>query len=115
MAKTRQTANATTCTTLVEVKALTVQEPDVLTRTAETPPPVLYVQVGAFSDQHNAQRVVDRLHAGGLSSAFILAPPDGKPPLYRVRLGPIATVAEFDRMAARLTTLGFPEARLATD
>lgn len=102
-------------TTLVEVKALTVQEPDDLTRSAQTPPPALYVQAGAFADQRNAQRVLDRLHAGGLSSAFILAPPDGKPTLYRVRLGPISNVPEFDSLAARLKTLGFPDARLATD
>jgi rare lipoprotein A len=102
-------------TTLVEVKALTVQEPDDLTRSAEAPPPALYVQVGAFSDQGNAQRVLDRLHTGGLSSAFILSPPDGKPPLYRVRLGPIGTVPEFDQLAARLRVLGYPDARLATD
>jgi rare lipoprotein A len=102
-------------TTLVEVKSLTVQEPDELTRTAQTPAPSLYVQAGAFSDEHNAQHALDRLHTGGLASAFILAPPDGKPPLYRVRLGPISTVAEFDQMAARLTTLGFPDARLAAD
>jgi rare lipoprotein A len=61
-------------TTLVEVKALTVAVPDNLTRTSELPPPTLYVQAGAFADQRNAQRVVERLHAGGLSSAFILAP-----------------------------------------
>src|SRR6202043_589031 len=81
-------------TTLVEVRALTVQEPDDLTRSAEAPPPALYVQVGAFADQSNAQRVLDRLHTGGLPSAFILAPLDGKPPLYRVRLGPISSVPE---------------------
>jgi rare lipoprotein A len=102
-------------TTLVEVRALTVQEPDELTRSAETPPPALYVQVGAFADQTNAQRVSDRLHAAGLSTAFILAPPDGKPPLYRVRLGPISTVPDFDQLAARLKGLGYPDARLATD
>jgi rare lipoprotein A len=102
-------------TTLVEVRALTVQEPDELTRSAQIPPPTLYVQAGAFSDPGNAQRVLDRLHAGGLSTAFILAPPDGKPPLYRVRLGPIGSVAEFDQLAARLKGLGFPDARLATD
>jgi rare lipoprotein A len=102
-------------TTLVEVKALNVQEPDNLTRTAETPPPSVYVQAGAFADQSNAQRVVDRLHEGGLATAFILAPPDGKPPLYRVRLGPIGSVAEFDQLAARLTELGFPDSRLAID
>jgi rare lipoprotein A len=102
-------------TTLVEVKALTVQEPDELTRSAETPPPTLYVQVGAFADQRNAQRVLDRLHTGGLPSALILAPPDGQPALYRVRLGPISSVLEFDQLAGRLKALGFPDARLAID
>jgi rare lipoprotein A len=102
-------------TTLVEVRALTVQEPDDLTRSAEAPPPALYVQVGAFTDQNNAQHVLDRLHTGGLPSAFILAPPDGKPPLYRVRLGPVNSVPEFDQLAARLKGLGYPDARLATD
>jgi rare lipoprotein A len=102
-------------TTLVEVRALTVQEPDNLTRSAEAPPPALYIQVGAFAEQANAQRVLDRLHTGGLSSAFILTPPDGKPVLYRVRLGPVSTVPEFDQLASRLKILGFPDARLATD
>lgn len=102
-------------TTLVEVKALTVAEPDVLTRSAETPPPALYVQAGAFADQNNAQRVLDRLRTGGIPNAFILSPPDGKPPLYRVRVGPINSVPDFDDLAARLKTLGFPDARLATD
>lgn len=102
-------------TTLVEVKALTVQDPDELTRAAQAPPPALYIQAGAFSDQHNAQRVVDRLHNGGLASAVILTPPDGKPPLYRVRLGPVSTVPEFDQLAAKLKALGIPDARLVTD
>lgn len=102
-------------TTLVEVKALTVQAPDELTRSAQIPPPTLYVQVGAFADQRNAQRVLDRLHTGGLHSALILAPPDGQPALYRVRLGPISSVPEFDQLAARLKALGFPDARLAMD
>jgi rare lipoprotein A len=102
-------------TTLVEVRALTVQEPDDLTRSAQAPPPALYVQVGAFADQNNAQHVLDRLHTNGLPGAFILAPPDGKPPLYRVRLGPVNTVPEFDQLAARLKGLGYPDARLATD
>jgi rare lipoprotein A len=102
-------------TTLVEVKALTVQEPDNLTRSAETPPPALYVQVGAFADQANAQRVLDRLKTGGIPRAYILTPPDGQPPLYRVRLGPIGSVPEFDALAAKLKVLGYPDARLATD
>ena len=102
-------------TTLVEVKALTVQEPDDLTRSAQVPPPPLYVQAGAFADQRNAQRLLDRLHAGGLSKAFILAPLDGKGTLYRVRLGPITGVPEFDQLASRLKAFGIPDAHLATD
>jgi rare lipoprotein A len=102
-------------TTLVEVRALTVQEPDELTRSAQAPPPALYVQAGAFADPGNAQRVLDRLHAGGLPGAFILNPLDGKPSVYRVRLGPISSVPEFDQIAAKLKVLGFPDALLATD
>jgi len=102
-------------TTLVEVRALTVQEPDNLTRSAQAPPPSLYVQVGAFADQSNAQRVLSRLKSGGLGSAFILSPPDGQPQLYRVRLGPISSVPEFDTLAAKLKVLGYPDARLAND
>jgi peptidoglycan lytic transglycosylase len=102
-------------TTLVEIKALTVSEPDDLSRSAQAPPPALYVQAGAFADQRNAQRVLNRLHAGGLSQAFILSPPDGQPQLYRVRLGPISSVPQFDELAAKLKALGFPDARLAND
>jgi rare lipoprotein A len=73
------------------------------------------VQAGAFADQSNARRVLQRLRSGGIPNAFILSPPDGKPTVYRVRLGPISSVPEFDQLAAKLKTLGFPDARLATD
>ncbi len=102
-------------TTLVEVRALYPTQPDPLTRTAEAPPPALYVQAGAFAEQRNAQRVVERLHAAGLRTAFILTPLQGKARLYRVRLGPISSVVEFDQLALRLATLGFADARLAMD
>src|SRR5262249_40863226 len=85
-------------TTLVEVRAISPQEPDNLTRTAQSPPPVLYVQAGAFADERNAQKVLQRLHAGGLGSAFVAPLLDGQTPLYRVRVGPISTVAEFDQL-----------------
>ena len=102
-------------TTLVEVRALTPGAPDELTRSAQSPPPSLYVQAGAFADAHNAQHLLERLHAAGLAGAFILLPPEGKSRLYRVRLGPVGSVAEFDQLAARLATLGIPDARLALD
>ena len=102
-------------TTLVEVRALTPGTPDALTRSAQSPPPSLYMQAGAFADAHNAQHQLERLHAAGLASAFIVSPLEGKSRLYRVRLGPVGSVAEFDQLAARLAALGIRDARLAVD
>ncbi len=101
-----------TGTALVEVKAITPDSPAVLTRAAESPPPTLYVQVGAFAVRRNADRVVARLQAGGLAGAFIFGPPATRSRLYRVRIGPVSGVPEFDRLVARLTSLGYPGARL---
>jgi rare lipoprotein A len=75
----------------------------------------LYIQVGAFADQNNAQRVIDRLQSAGLPHVFSLAGSASGRALRRVRIGPIATVEEFDQLAARLTALGYPDARLAND
>ena len=102
-------------TTLVEVRALTPGVPDVLTRSAESPPPALYVQAGAFADAQNAERLRGRLQAAGLASAFVALPLEGKSRLYRVRLGPVSSVAEYDALAARLAALGIGDARLALD
>ena len=101
-----------TGTALVEVRAITPDTPLQLTRVAESPPAVLYVQVGAFAVQGHAERVVARLHAAGFPSAFIFGPPAARGHMYRVRLGPVGGVPEFDRMVARLSSLGYPGARL---
>jgi rare lipoprotein A len=77
--------------------------------------PLLYVQTGAFGDPANAGRQLARLHAAGLASAFILAPPEGKAQLYRVRVGPVGSVAEFDALASQLAGLGIADPRLVTD
>ena len=102
-------------TTLVEVRALTPGVPDELTRSVESPAAALYVQAAAFADRENAQRTLARLQGAGLSNASIVSPVEGRSHLYRVRLGPVRSVAEFDEVAARLATLGFADARLASD
>ena len=102
-------------TTLVEVRALTPGVPDELTRSAAAPAPTLYVQAGAFADEHNAQRLLTRLQAAGLPAVFVAAPLAGSAPLYRVRVGPVASVADFDRIAARLNALGVAQVRLAVE
>ena len=102
-------------TTLVEVRTLSPQVPDELARTSAQPPPALYVQAGAFADQQNAQRLLARLQAAGLERAFIALPLQSGAHLYRVRLGPIDSVAQFDELSARLSALGISDARLALE
>ena len=83
---------------------------------ATTAPEVaLYIQVGAFADEGNAQRLIQRLQNAGIPRVFSLASADSGRTLRRVRIGPISSVEEFDRLAAQLATLGYPEARLAND
>ncbi|MBS0364985.1 MAG: septal ring lytic transglycosylase RlpA family protein [Proteobacteria bacterium] len=101
-------------TALVEVRTLTPGEPDNLTRSSATPPAALYLQAGAFADPGNAQRLQARLTAAGVKGAFVLSPITGTSRLYRVRVGPIASVAVYDQLAAQLGSLGI-EARLAND
>ena len=102
-------------TALVEVRVLSPGQSDVLTRASETPPPAFYVQAGAFASAENAQRLQDRMRRGGIEHTLIVPLLSGKAKLYRVRVGPVASVAEFDRIAARLNSLGIPDVRLAND
>jgi rare lipoprotein A len=103
-------------TAMVEVRVVTPDDPQTqaLTRANESPPPTLYVQAGAFGVAGNAQALLSRLQRAGMSNAFILPPPPGSH-LYRVRVGPVASVVDFDAVAARLAALGVPDARLAND
>jgi peptidoglycan lytic transglycosylase len=101
-----------TGTALVEIAAITPENPVELTRAEESPAPTLYVQVGAYAVQAHAERVVAQLHAAGLAGAFVFGPPVARGSLYRVRIGPVTGVPEFDQLVARLTTLGYPGARL---
>jgi rare lipoprotein A len=81
---------------------------------AATPAKAIYIQVGAFADGANARRVLARLKAAGLGNAFITTTARNDR-LARVRLGPLASVEEFDALSARLAALGFGEARLAQE
>ena len=83
------------------------------TDVARAPARLLYVQAGAFARLANAQRLLIKLKAAGLA-AFML-PADAERGLYRVRVGPVAGVADFDAVAARLAQLGIRDAQLTTD
>jgi rare lipoprotein A len=75
----------------------------------------LYVQAGAFGEEANAARLVARLKAEGYDTAFVRQDAVNGRALYRVRIGPVPGVDEFDRAVAQLKRLGIDDARLAAD
>lgn len=79
------------------------------------PAPRLFVQVGAFSSRDNAERVMERLRAAHIYNVELSERGDQSPALWRVRAGPLADVDEVDRVSARITDIGFPEARIVID
>ena len=107
-------------TALVEVRSVEAQATAM--PMPPTPPPTavakvdtLYVQAGAFADPANSERLLQKLRAAGIGPAFVRNDPVGGKVLYRVRVGPVPSVAEFDRLVEELRGVGVEDARLAVD
>ncbi len=71
----------------------------------------VYVQVGAFSDLSNAQRVRDAAGAAGPASVDVRQTPRGE--LFRVRVGPFADAPDAETARRALADLGFGDAIVA--
>lgn len=98
-------------TAFVEVRALTPGDVQ-----SDVPPTTaFFVQAGAFSSQANAAKLLADLHARGVQKGFVREDQVNGKPLFRVRVGPLPSVPEFDRVIARLKALGVTDARLALD
>ncbi len=124
-----------TGTGLVEVRALTPGQPEPpVTQVAQTqaavPEPAdltagngsaaqpvnLYLQVGAFVSRSNAEQLKTKLAADNLPPVVIQqGTGQNNVQLYRVRLGPIASVDEADRLAARISALGLGTPHVVID
>ncbi len=73
----------------------------------------IFVQAGAYSRFNNANKARARLSTMGpvkVTSVLI----KGRD-LFRVRVGPISTVKDADRMLERVTASGYPDARIVVD
>ncbi len=111
-------------TSLVEVTAISFDDPPRSVR-REAPPSTpqtpagssetIFVQVGAFGDPMNARRRYRMLRENGISSAFVHEDESTSPTLYRVRIGPIANVLQYDSIVEDLQRLGITESHLVTD
>jgi rare lipoprotein A len=75
----------------------------------------MFVQAGAFGTEANAQRLAEALRASGYPQTAVRSESQDSRTLYRVRIGPVANAAEYDRVVAHLKSLGVADARLAND
>jgi rare lipoprotein A len=76
-------------------------------------PTNLFIQAGAFLQMANADRLRARL--AGVGAARVIPVQLGAQRFYRVRLGPIATVADADRMLGQVIAMGNRDARLIVE
>ncbi len=110
-------------TGLVEVRAIDPSKPD---RPAATKVAVanhhdandLYLQVGAFADRDNAERLSRRVTSVKPGADIrILAGASDKlhGPVYRVRVGPLPSVQEVDRLTRKLSDIGVVDSHVVID
>lgn len=117
-------------TGLVEVRAIDPRRPQPASRTAQAPAavktsarpsaqplsaPEMYLQVGAFASRYNAERLKTRLDDIKLPGILILPGYANQQPVFRVRIGPLASVEEADRMASLLTRYGISSPHVVID
>lgn len=100
-------------TAFVELHAITPGEKAVPVRAAQLNQ--LFVQAGAFGAEPNASRLANKLRTFGYAQAFVREDDVNGRKLFRVRVGPVPTVEEFDRVVAHLKSFGVNDARLAVD
>lgn len=115
-------------TSLVEVTAITFDDPDGdLPARQTTPPPFRpdttasasparsFVQVGAFGNRDNANRRKALLEQNGIEDVRIHTDAGVTPALYRVRIGPIYEVVQYDVIVAQLERLGITDPYLVPE
>ena len=108
-------------TGLVEVRAIDPAHPDAV------PPPAptsvvaanassrIWLQLGAFGDRANAERVADAAKRQGIDHVDIQSAGVNGHTIHRVRIGPLADVAAADALTPRIERLGFGAPRVAIE
>ena len=82
---------------------------------AESSHPGIFLQVGAFADPANAERVAGRLRQAGLTPVRVVQAEVGGRRVQRVQLGPLADVDAADRVTERIERMGLPRPQVAVD
>jgi rare lipoprotein A len=96
-----------------KIPALTQVASQDVTQTVPKKGSQIYVQAGAFANQDNAQRLSSQLRSVGPTK--IVPVTVSNQHLFRVRIGPLASVEAGDRALDQVVAAGHPEARIVVD
>jgi peptidoglycan lytic transglycosylase len=108
-------------TGVVEVRAIDPAKPEATpaplpkTVTAEAASARIYLQLGAYGDRANADRVASAARKGGIDQVDVAAADVNGRTVHRVRVGPLADVAAADALTPRIERLGFGAPRVAIE
>ena len=83
--------------------------------TPSAPPPGIYLQVGAFADPANAQKVAAQLRGANFAPVQVVDATIGGRLVHRVRVGPLADVDTADRVTSQIDQMGLPHPQVAVD
>ena len=75
----------------------------------------IFVQVGAFGERANAERRLGALSLANIGNAFIHEERTRDRTLYRVRIGPVADVVQYDVLVEELERIGITDPYLIAD
>lgn len=110
---TAATAPASAASTSSLQLAAAGAQPDGRVYQSAVTPTSIFIQAGAFTQRQNAERL--RAELARLGAATMTPIVVGSQQFYRVRLGPIMSVPEADRLLEQLVRSGHPEARIVVD
>jgi peptidoglycan lytic transglycosylase len=106
-------------TGLVEVEAINPSAPKKPMLAASEPVvqegSSLFLQVGAFSNRDNAQRLSSKLQNAKIGDIHIMEASNASGPIYRVRIGPLESVDEADRLSSALVSKGYTSTQVVID
>jgi rare lipoprotein A len=106
-------------TGLVEIEAITPSAPEKPMLAASKPANLqatsLFLQVGAFRDRDNASRLSSKLQNARIGDIHIMEASNASGPIYRVRIGPLDSVDEADRISSNLVSQGYTTPQVVID
>lgn len=76
---------------------------------------LIYLQVGAFSEHHNATQLMQQLLTATRENVHINRKSAGQYDLYRVRIGPLQNEADVQRLRTQLSEAGMPDPHLVVE